>query len=228
MVIQNDTLDSLDCFVPKPWGREYLCWRSPSCAIWLLELHSGASTSFHCHTKKNTGLIVLEGRIKLALINSEYYLGPLEKINIFRGRFHSSTCLSAEGATMLEVEAPVDKRDLIRWEDKYGREDSSYEKKVCSFEENDKRLLLHSTENKFIDEQFFRGVSFKIFSSNFQDRLSKGPGSFICLEGGIGLSEDRLVIVPGDACSSVVMEKLVSKFHVMPNSIFLEIKKKDS
>ena len=31
---------------------------------------------------------------------------------------------------MLEVRAPVDKRDLIRWEDKYGREDSAYEKKT--------------------------------------------------------------------------------------------------
>ena len=48
-----------------------------------------------------------------------------------------------------------------------------HEKKVYSFEENDKRLLLHSTENKFIDEQSFRGVSFKIFNSNFQDRLLK-------------------------------------------------------
>ena len=228
MIVRNDLLDSLDYFVPKPWGREYLCWRSPSCAIWLLELHGGASTSFHCHTKKNTGLIVLDGTIRLTLINSEYQLGPLEKINIFRGRFHSSTCLSAEGATMLEVEAPVDKRDLIRWEDKYGREDSAYEKKLCSFEKNDKRLLLHSGENEFIDEQCFKGIDFRIFNSNFKDRLSRGTGSFICLEGGMGLAEERLVIVPGDACSSIVMEKLVSKFRVMPNSIFLEIKKKGS
>ena len=44
----------------------------------------------------------------------------------------------------------------------------------------------------------------------------------------MGLAEERLVIVPGDACSSIVMEKLVSKFRVMPNSIFLEIKKKGS
>ena len=49
------------------------------------------------------------------MINSEYVLNPLEKINIFRGRFHSSKCISENGAIMLEVEAPVDKRDLIRW-----------------------------------------------------------------------------------------------------------------
>ena len=78
MVIQNDTLDSLDCFRSKPWGREYLCWRSQTVLYGYSNYMVGRRHHFIV-TQKNTGLIVLEGRIKLALINSEHYLGPLEK-----------------------------------------------------------------------------------------------------------------------------------------------------
>ena len=43
----------------------------------------------------------------------------------------------------------------------------------------------------------------------------------------MGLAEERLVIVPGDACSSIVMEKLVSKFRVMPEfNIFRDKEKR--
>ena len=223
-MIEKDNLDSLDYFVPKPWGREYLCWRSKSCAIWLLELNNSASTSFHCHTKKNTGLIVLDGKIQLSLINSEYVLNPLEKINIFRGRFHSSKCISENGAIMLEVEAPVDKRDLIRWEDNYGRENLSYEKKILKFKTSDSRLMLDIDESESSFKTSYRDKKFEVLRGDLINENIIDSGLFICLEGGLGvLDPQQLVVVPGDVCSSLIMKKLYSKFKVTEDSIFLRI-----
>ncbi len=223
-MIEKDNLDSLDYFVPKPWGKEYLCWRSKSCAIWLLELNYLASTSFHCHTKKNTGLIVLDGKIQLNLINSEYILNPLEKINIFRGRFHSSKCISESGAVMLEVEAPVDKRDLIRWEDNYGRENLSYEKKILKFKNSDPRLMLEINELESSFKTIYRNKKFEIIRGSSIDEKKIDSGLFICLEGGLGVLDPlQLVVVPGDVCSSLIMKKLYTKFNVTEDSIFLRI-----
>ena len=134
-------------YVPKPWGREYLCWESKDCAIWLLEIKSHYSTSFHCHAEKNTGLVILDGEVNLELINSSFLLKRLDKINIFRGRFHKSTAASNADAVILEVEAPVNKGDLIRWNDDNGRKNSNYEEERVLFGAGDAHLELGTNEN---------------------------------------------------------------------------------
>ena len=52
---------------------------------------------------------------------------------------YSTKCLSNEGCVLLEVENPVDKNDLVRFKDQYGREQKPYEglenmKKISSNE----------------------------------------------------------------------------------------------
>ena len=217
-------LNSLEHYVPKPWGKEYLCWRSKSCAIWLLELHHGASTSFHCHTKKNTGLVVLEGLVRLRLINSEYELGPLEKINIFRGRFHSSFCLGEKGSVMIEVEAPVDKSDLVRWEDSYGRENLGYETEAKLFDSSEERVLIDYQKGK-VSRSLFCTTEFLVFDERELKQNIEEDCLFICLEGGIGPSEKKLVVVPGDVFSTAVLLKLLDKFDIVSGSILLRLRK---
>ena len=48
---------------------------------------------------------------------------------IARGLFHSIKSLSKDGLLALEFETPVDKRDLVRFKDAYGRRSKSYEEK---------------------------------------------------------------------------------------------------
>ena len=61
------------------------------------------------------------------------------KIMIRPGLFHSTKCLSKDGCILLEIESPIDKNDLVRFKDQYGREQKPYEglekmKKITSKE----------------------------------------------------------------------------------------------
>ena len=48
---------------------------------------------------------------------------------IARGLFHSIKALSKNGLLALEFETPVNKNDLVRFKDDYGRQQKSYEGK---------------------------------------------------------------------------------------------------
>ena len=48
---------------------------------------------------------------------------------IARGLFHSIKALSKNGAYILELESPIDKDDLVRFKDDYGRQSKPYEGK---------------------------------------------------------------------------------------------------
>ena len=212
-------------YVPKPWGREYICWESNDCAIWYLEILYGKSTSFHCHVEKNTGLIALSGQIELKLINSSYNLFALDKINIFRGRFHRSTSLSNPKASLLEVESPVNKSDLVRWEDSHGRKNSDYESERCRFDEGEPFLWLGTPDN-FVQSQKFEGLNYLIFDKN---RLSldlniEQNAVFILLVGSIyEIDISKSIVIPGDAVSANVLNQLISRFSISENALFLKI-----
>ena len=59
---------------------------------------------------------------------SEVHSSPSKRM-IARGLFHSIKSLSKDGLLALEFETPVDKRDLVRFKDAYGRRSKSYEGK---------------------------------------------------------------------------------------------------
>ena len=49
-------------------------------------------------------------------------------------------------------------------------------RKLCSFEKNDKRLLLHSGENEFIDEQCFKELTFEYLTVILKIDFREGRG----------------------------------------------------
>src|SRR5438094_853367 len=113
--------------VQKPWGYEYLLYENGTVGVWFLKLKEGAKTSMHCHPNKKTGLIVLEGEAELSFLNDSTTLKPVSKMMIREGLFHSTRAKSAGGITMIEVETPCDKENLVRLDDEYGREEKPYE-----------------------------------------------------------------------------------------------------
>ena len=63
-----------------------------------------------------------EAKVSLGLDMDEcLILNSSDKLMIRNGLFHSTTCLSKRGLTLLEFENPADKDDIVRYKDKYGR-----------------------------------------------------------------------------------------------------------
>ena len=116
--------------VTKPWGSEYIACENNTTATWLLKIKKNHKTSLHCHPKKKTGFIVLDGKVEVELgFYEKVVLKAPSKLMIRPGLFHSTKSLSKNNATILEIETPIDKNDLVRFKDNYGRENKPYEGK---------------------------------------------------------------------------------------------------
>ena len=101
--------------VKKPWGEEYLIFQNDVVAIWLLNILPEKSTSLHCHPTKKTGLILLDGKVEIDLgFYEKRILEAPDKIMIRPGLFHSTKAITSK-ITMLEIEVPIDKSDLVRF-----------------------------------------------------------------------------------------------------------------
>ena len=52
-----------DKLISKPWGSEYVIYRNKKkLSITLVKIKKNKSTSLHCHPKKKTGFIILQGK----------------------------------------------------------------------------------------------------------------------------------------------------------------------
>jgi len=105
----------------KPWGKEYLLFQNEQVAIWHLFIDSGEQTSFHSHPNKKTGLVVLRGAAKVSFLSDYQKLFSGDKTMIRHGVFHSTKNMTEYPLELLEIETPVDKQDIVRLQDKYGR-----------------------------------------------------------------------------------------------------------
>jgi len=113
--------------VSKPWGYEYIAYQNDYVALKVLHIRHGESTSLHCHPSKSTGLVLVDGEAIISFIADESKLTAPAKKMIRRGLFHKTHAISTMGVIMLEIETPVDKDDLVRLRDTYGRKNIGYE-----------------------------------------------------------------------------------------------------
>jgi len=157
--------------VMKPWGYEFLMFENECVAVWFLYLKKGHSTSMHCHPRKKTSLILLSGSAMSNTFHKRKHLDGGDALIIEKGVFHSTQALSDDGICLLEIETPPDKTDLMRLEDRYGRERAGYEgvKEMqahnlsefdyFSFDESDCCERSAHTKNKY-------AISFEVYSDN--------------------------------------------------------------
>lgn len=113
--------------IEKPWGHEYSLVRSGVSDAWFLSIKQGERTSMHCHPTKKTSIVLLGGECEVTTFNEKARLRAGDAIVIEKGVFHSTMALSPEGISLLETETPVNKGDLVRLNDTYGRAGKSYE-----------------------------------------------------------------------------------------------------
>jgi mannose-6-phosphate isomerase-like protein (cupin superfamily) len=111
--------------IKKPWGYEYLLYQNNEVAIWHLFIDAYQQTSLHSHPNKKTGLVILDGAAKVSFLGSESKLFYGEKIMIRQGVFHRTSSMTPHLLQLLEIETPVNKEDIVRLEDYYGRAGST-------------------------------------------------------------------------------------------------------
>jgi mannose-6-phosphate isomerase-like protein (cupin superfamily) len=121
----NDTY--LDAVIDKPWGHEYRVYADMLIDVWKLTLSAGQSTSMHCHPRKETVLICLDGILRVNFLNGHRMVNAGEMARISKGVFHSTDNVGRTDAHLLEVETPRNKFDLVRKKDRYGRQGQQYE-----------------------------------------------------------------------------------------------------
>ena len=80
--------------VKKPWGYEYLAYENEYVGLWFLHIEKDQETSLHCHPKKDTGLIVLDGAVNVSFLNDITRLIAGRKVMIIKGLFHSTKAIS--------------------------------------------------------------------------------------------------------------------------------------
>lgn len=209
--------------VIKPWGYEYLAYQNDEVGLWILHIAPHHSTSMHCHTKKTTGLIVLDGQIEISFIGDSATLNKLDKRMIRRGLFHSSKSVCLNETILLEIETPNNKSDLVRLSDNYGRKLTPYEKE---FEAPDKNFLII---NDSIKEYQYADCEIKLFTYKNADEFTKLDDNtlLVFLKGGISTDQNEKVVIPGDVGYVNIVKKVYENIpNFYKDTVFLSINSK--
>jgi len=118
----------LDRLIHKPWGSEFRVYEDDLADVWCLHIGAGHRTSLHCHLRKRTALLCLDGGGTLSTCSgARHALRPGVVLQIEPGAYHRTTADSAAGLRLVEVETPKDKFDLLRIEDDYRSVGEPYE-----------------------------------------------------------------------------------------------------
>ena len=132
--LDSPNIDSLDHWafdvrkVEKPWGYELIWALTEEYCGKVLFVKAGASLSLQFHTVKDESWLVQSGRARLELgemgqkaLNEEV-IGAGAAFRYKPGTVHRVTAI--EDTTILEVSTPH-LQDVVRLEDRYGREGTS-------------------------------------------------------------------------------------------------------
>ena len=132
--VDSPNIDSLDRWafevrrVEKPWGHELIWALADDYCGKVLFVKAGGALSLQFHREKDESWLVQSGRAKLELgdagsrVLDEEVIGPGAAFRFRPGTVHRVTAL--EDTTILEVSTPqLD--DVVRLEDRYGREGTS-------------------------------------------------------------------------------------------------------
>lgn len=199
----------------KPWGRELIVFQNSDVAIWHLFIDPWQETSLHSHPNKKTGLIVLDGAAEVSFLSGSQKLFAGQKTAIRQGVFHRTKNMTSYPLELYEVETPVDKEDIVRIDDAYGRHKTFNSlKNEPEYEESESfRISLN-------DGIFKRGSC--VFqpvhlSSKSSIEPSNAKEFFIFLDGGIYFT-DKVVVAPGDIVSSENLKLFTERYTLLDSS----------
>lgn len=217
-------MDYTDIVVKKPWGKEYLCYRNSEVAIWYLHIEADKETSMHCHPNKNTGFVVLDGEAKLSFLRNSVDLKGLDKIHIFRSRFHSTKAIT--DSFILEVETPEDKHDLVRLEDAYGRAGTDYEGKSFHTSKDDSCIWIDDATDISKMQRINGCYITHILVKDKKQLINREEDEiFVVTNGGIVTDKKQKVVWPGDVIDGKTLTRLATAFEIDDNTTMIHIMK---
>jgi mannose-6-phosphate isomerase-like protein (cupin superfamily) len=213
--------------VKKPWGYEYLAYENEHVALWFLYIKYTHSTSLHCHPNKTTGLILLDGKAEVSFFNHSNKLTPGNKIMIRKGLFHSTKATDEKGAFVFEIETPVDKQDLVRFRDSYGREGKPYEDSTHEIPKIEDCLWIKEPELN--SEIVYNFSNCDLIVKSLVDindfKIIDDSLNVMFLKGGIQADYGQNVAGPGDIVMAGTIKQLTEVFtKVDPQTIIMIIK----
>lgn len=204
--------------VNKPWGKEYIACQTKNTATWYLEIKKGHKTSLHCHPKKKTGFILLDGKVEVMLgFYEKRILKSPAKLMIRPGLFHSTKAISKNGAKILEIETPIMKQDLVRFKDDYGRSNKPYEGKNMMIQKTKDDYTFQIPKKNGKNNYYLNNGEItieKLVSLNKINRRKKNT-IFAVIDGGLADKKNRLVLSPGDLIRLDTIRKLGKVFRVL-------------
>lgn len=212
--------------VIKPWGSEYTIHKNSVTSTKLLKIEQNKGTSLHCHPEKKTGFILIDGEVN---INLGFYntkkLNSISRIMIRPGLFHSTKNLNQKTATILEIETPIDKDDLVRFKDDYGRENKPYENENSMVQLSSNDPVFKDPDLNDAKSYLINGVSIKINKTDDVNvlRNSKINSIFAILEGGLISDDNKYVLSPGDIVGIDTIKKLTEVFKINKFITYLNI-----
>ena len=211
----RDNFENL--IVEKPWGYEYIIYKNKNLCITYLNINRNQSTSLHCHPNKKTGYVLLSGttEVQLGFYNTETFSAP-SKVTIRPGLFHSTKAISDNPAEVLELETPIDKNDIVRFYDKYGRENQNY-KANSNIKKLDEKHKIYKDPD-FDQPQLYKykGVEVKLEKNkNLEELCNRSFDTIIAvLEGGVRCPKTKkIVLSPGEVIKTGTIVKLAQMFE---------------
>ena len=110
----------------KPWGYELLWAHTDKYVGKLLHIDAGHALSRQYHEVKDETILVLDGELTLEIGDGEntrtLILGPQETFHVTPGTIHRF--VAVQNVDLVEVSTP-ELGDVVRLEDRYGREGTS-------------------------------------------------------------------------------------------------------
>jgi mannose-6-phosphate isomerase-like protein (cupin superfamily) len=212
--------------VIKPWGFEYTIYKNSVSSTKLLKISPNSKTSLHCHPIKKTGFVLLKGKVDVDLgFYETRSLKPITKLMIRQGLFHCTKNTSSDYATVLEIETPIDKDDLVRFKDDYGRENKPYEGQEQMLPITEKDITFKEPDMNSFNEYNLEGVNINITKINNIQNFKKGNKNdiFVILKGGLYSDNKQRVLSPGDIVRTDTIVKLSENFNIIDNLTYLNI-----
>jgi len=217
--------------VKKPWGYEYLVYENEDAGLWFLYIAPGQSTSMHCHPKKTTGLVLLDGEAEVSFLADKRDMTGLDKVMIRRGLYHSTKAISDKGAFVFEIETPKDKHDLVRLIDKYGRESQSYEDSTHETPKLEDCLWIEEPNLRETISYDFANCNLKVETIDDIEIINnKNDDDLIMfLRGGLIKTIDNIshcVTIPGDVGFGRIVKQVSTKLDgLKPGTVIMTITK---
>lgn len=202
--------------VKKPWGYEYLVYENEHVALWFLSISKDQKTSMHCHPNKTTGLMVIDGNAEVSFLSNKIKLKAPEKVMIRKGLFHSTQAIDSD-LSIFEIETPVNKHDLVRLEDKYGRTGQPYEDSSKELPKAEECVWIDDPTKGANRSYNFEGTKITVHHlsdmAQLLNLLNKQIAHVMFLRGGILTDYGVNVAGPGDVVANDVLMRLLQVFH---------------